>query len=49
MLVIDDECEVRETLADMLGMDGHDVQTATDGRDGLERIGRTPFDAILCD
>jgi CheY-like chemotaxis protein len=49
ILVIDDEREIRETLADILGMDGPDVQTASDGRDSLERIGRNPFDLILCD
>jgi CheY-like chemotaxis protein len=49
ILVIDDEPDVRETLAALLRLDGHDVQTATDGRDGLERIGRNPFDLILCD
>jgi len=49
ILVIDDEPEIRNTIADILGMDGHDVQTAQDGKDGLERIGRSPFDLILSD
>jgi len=49
ILVIDDESEIRHTIADILVMDGHDVQTAQDGKDGLERIGRNPFDLILTD
>lgn len=49
ILVIDDERAVRNTIADVLRIDGHDVQTAVDGKEGLERIGRHPFDLILCD
>ena len=49
ILVIDDEPDIRTALADILGMEGYDVQTATDGKDGLERIGRNPFDLILSD
>lgn len=49
ILVIDDEPEIRSTIADILVLDGHDVQTAEDGRDGLERIGRNQFDLILSD
>ena len=37
ILVIDDE-----RVAEILGMDGHDVQTPTDGRGGFGRIGRNP-------
>lgn len=49
ILVIDDERALRETIADTLRMDGHDVQTAADGTAGLELIGRNPFDVILSD
>ena len=49
ILVIDDQPEIRQTIADILVMDGHDVQTAQDGKDGLDRIGRNPFDLILSD
>lgn len=49
ILVIDDEPEIRNTIADILVMDGHDVQTAQDGKDGLDRMGRNPFDLILSD
>jgi DNA-binding NtrC family response regulator len=30
-------------------MDGHDVQTASDGKEGLALISRNPFDVIFCD
>ena len=49
ILVIDDERVLRETIADSLRMDGFDVHAAADGKQGLELIGRTPFDVILSD
>ena len=49
ILVIDDERDLRETIADTLRMDGLDVQTAADGQDGLDLIGRNPFDLVFCD
>lgn len=49
ILVIDDEREVRDAIADVLRSDGHDVQTARDGRDGLDRISQHPFDLVFCD
>jgi CheY-like chemotaxis protein len=49
VLVIDDEPDLRTITAAMLRSDGHDVQTAVDGKEGLALIGRNPFDLILCD
>lgn len=49
MLVIDDERDVRDAIADTLRIDGHDVQTASDGKEGLALISRNPFDVIFCD
>jgi len=49
ILVIDDERVLRETIADTLRMDGFDVETALDGKAGLELIGRNPFDVVLSD
>ena len=49
VLVIDDEKEVREVIADVLAMDGLDVQTASDGRAGLALLDRNVFDLIYCD
>lgn len=49
ILVIDDQKEVRDVIADSLKLDGHDVQTVADGREGLAMINRNPYDLILCD
>jgi CheY-like chemotaxis protein len=49
LLVIDDDCDVRNTIADTLRFDGHDVQTASDGREGLALVSRNPYDLIFCD
>jgi two-component system nitrogen regulation response regulator NtrX len=49
ILVIDDDREVRDTIADTLQFDGHDVQTASDGREGLALVSRNPYDLIFCD
>jgi CheY-like chemotaxis protein len=49
LLVIDDDREVRNTIADTLRFDGHDVQTASDGREGLALVSRNPYDLIFCD
>lgn len=42
ILVIADDHEVRDTIADTLRFDGHDVQTASDGREGLALVSRNP-------
>lgn len=49
LLVIDDDHEVRDTIADVLRFDGFDVQTASDGREGLALVSRNPYDLIFCD
>jgi CheY-like chemotaxis protein len=49
LLVIDDDREVRDTIADVLRFDGYDVQTASDGREGLALVSRNPYDLIFCD
>jgi PAS domain S-box-containing protein len=48
-LVVDDEAEVRETLADILAGAGHRVVAVGSGREALERMGRERFDVILTD
>jgi DNA-binding NtrC family response regulator len=49
ILVIDDERDLRETLADTLRTEGIEVEIAGDGQEGLALIGRQAFDVILCD
>ena len=48
-LVVDDEAEVRETLADILTGAGHRVVSVSSGREALERMGRERFDVVLTD
>jgi CheY-like chemotaxis protein len=49
ILVIDDEKEVREAIAAALTLDGYDVQTAPDGREGSALLSRNRYDLIFCD
>ena len=49
VLVIDDERALAETLADILRRDGHSVEIAVSGSDGLRRISRRAFDLVFCD
>jgi putative two-component system response regulator len=48
ILIVDDNDDVRNTLARMLRSFGHDVETATDGLDGLAKLGLHP-DLVLLD
>ena len=48
ILVIEDEAPIRDTLKDMLEIGGHDVITAVDGLEGLERLADHP-ELVLCD
>jgi CheY-like chemotaxis protein len=49
LLLIEDDPNTREGLADLLRLDGHVVQAAGNGRSGLELAGAVAFDAMLCD
>ena len=49
VLVIDDERAVRELISDALKIEGHDVHTADNGKEGLDLIGRNRFDLVFCD
>ena len=50
VLVVDDEENVRETTAAILGQEGYRVETASDGREALRKIGRDGgFDLVLTD
>jgi GAF domain-containing protein/ActR/RegA family two-component response regulator len=49
VLVIDDEEDVRETLADMLRERSHEVVVAENGAEGLERFQSATFDLVLTD
>jgi DNA-binding NtrC family response regulator len=49
ILVVDDEKIKRVTLADDLATQGHDVVTAADGEEALERLAAGRFDVVVTD
>ena len=49
ILVVDDEFSVAEVLESVLADAGHEVITAINGRQGLERLGERPPDLVLLD
>ncbi len=48
-LVVDDEPEIAETLAELLGRDGYRVRVASSGNEAKVQLGRQDFDLILSD
>ena len=48
-LVVDDEREIRETLAEILELDGFSVDLAENGARALERARDTDYDLVLSD
>jgi two-component system NtrC family sensor kinase len=49
ILVIDDERAVRDLISDALSIEGHEVLTAENGKQGLDLIARYRFDLVCCD
>ena len=49
VLVIDDEENLRHYLQMVLGEAGYQVETASDGKEALEKIQHQTWDIILCD
>lgn len=49
VLIVDDELEVAESLAEILALHGHEVDLADSGISALERIAKTDYDLILTD
>jgi PAS domain S-box-containing protein len=49
ILLVDDEEMVRSILADLLASEGHLVETASDGMDGLNKFQHGKFDVTLID
>lgn len=49
VLVIDDHFDSAEGLRDLLHLFGHEVETAADGAEGLERASRSRPDVVICD
>jgi PAS domain S-box-containing protein len=49
ILVVDDEPEIRDMLAEILRGAGHDVATAASGREALQRIAIERYDVVVTD
>jgi DNA-binding response OmpR family regulator len=49
ILVVDDDPAIRQLLADVLEMDGHEVHQAVDGNDGLRLLDLTRPDFVVLD
>ncbi len=49
ILVIDDEQMIRELLAEVLSLDGHEILTAADGEEGVRICGESLPDVVISD
>lgn len=49
VLVVEDEPLIRDIEAEYLSCDGHKVETATNGTEGLEKFRESRFDLVLAD
>jgi DNA-binding NtrC family response regulator len=49
LLVVDDEKNIREGLADSLTMEGYEVVTAPDGEEGWDRFEKGDIDLVITD
>jgi DNA-binding response OmpR family regulator len=49
ILVVDDEPLMRDALERLLTADGHSVESATNGRDGLVLFEKGKFDLVILD
>ena len=49
ILIIDDEENMRHILSVLLKKAGYFIETATGGKEGLDKVKKYTFDFILCD
>ncbi len=49
LLLIEDDLQAAEYLVKGLRESGYSVEHSPDGRDGLEKAGRGPYDVIIAD
>jgi CheY-like chemotaxis protein len=47
LLVVDDDCDIRETLAEVLRDDGRTVTTATDGFDAVQKLAQMSRPCVI--
>src|SRR5678816_4920352 len=49
ILVVDDEDNLRDVLVEVLCRDGHEVDSAVDGAEGLRRVEERRYDLVVTD
>lgn len=49
ILIVDDDPLITELVIDMLGIEGYDVDTATNGIEALQKLERQRYDLIITD
>lgn len=49
ILILDDERAIRNSLKDILGLEGYEVEVAQNGPEALSILGKSSFDVVLCD
>ncbi|HEV8283198.1 MAG TPA: sigma-54 dependent transcriptional regulator [Chitinophagaceae bacterium] len=49
ILIIDDEKAIRKTLSEILSFEGHKIDEASDGEEGLKKFKDKSYDVVLCD
>lgn len=49
VLIVDDEGGMRHMLSVLLQREGYEIETAEDGRQGLDKIKNETYDLVLCD
>ena len=49
ILAIDDEEDIRNIIKKLLTVDGHAVDTAKDGNDGLKLFGKSTYQVVITD
>ena len=49
ILLVDDEASILDILYDVLRLDGHQIETALNGRLALRKLQQQPFDVVISD
>jgi DNA-binding NtrC family response regulator len=49
ILIVDDEVDLRNAIAEYLNQEGYEVQTTSSGEEALERLKTLPFDILVTD
>ena len=49
ILIIDDEADIRNLLVDMLAGEGHEVDIASSGEEGIRKCKRGKYDYVITD